>query len=398
MRQRTEAIAAIAVLAVVATLAAATGHARQTATDTTADPSTFLAGPGGSRGLLEALQRLGIGVRRFRDRTVKLPELGERAGRMIAVLDPSVPISAPELAVLTRTSASNDLLAAGKRAEALMKCFGYRVNRHPFDSVRVHGSASTAPMVAAELVATGVKFVTDSTRRFDVVGTSCRVPAYREVTTLLASPKGPVVIRLVRADNARTIILAADAVLFENRAMRDTDAGPFVLGLFAGHADQVVFDEYHHGFGPSGSLAAATIRWSFASPWGWAVWQLAAVGLLALLFGAVRFGPPRAGIIRHRRSQLEHVRALATALAAARGHDEAVAAMVRGLRRRLVPAPLRTRGDWRQWLRRLGERATSPDERRAIAALESFTSPGQSADDVRGAANAVEDLWKTLRH
>ncbi|MGH7523848.1 MAG: hypothetical protein ACREK8_06050 [Gemmatimonadales bacterium] len=398
MRQRTEAIAAMAALAILATLAAALGHSRQAATDTTADPSTFLAGPGGSRGLLEALQHLGIGVRRFRDRSVKLPELGERSGRVIAVLDPSVPISEPEVLALVRASASNDLLVAGQHAELLMKCFGYGVKRHVFDSVRAGGASPRAPLVAAELIATKAGVFTDSSRSFDVGNATCRVPAYRDVTTLLASPKGPVVIRLVRADNGRSIILAGDAVLFENRALRDTDAGPLVLGLFVGHDDQVVFDEYHHGFGPSGSLAAATIRWSFSSPWGWAVWQLVAVGLLALLFGAVRFGPARTGIIRHRRSQLEHVRALATALAAARGHDEAVAAMIRGLRRRLVPAPLRTRGDWRRWLRQLGEHATSPEERHAVTDLESFTTPGQSPDDVRRAANAVEDLWNTLRH
>lgn len=398
MRQRTEAIAAIAALAILATLAAAMGHSRQAATDATADPSTFLSGPGGSRGLLEALQHLGVGVRRFRDRSVKLPEPGGASRRLIAVLDPSVPISSPDLMALVHASASNDLLVAGKHAEALMRCFGYRVERHPFDSVRAGGAGPTAPLVAAELVATGANRFTDSSRSVDAASTTCNVPAYREVTTQLASSKGPVVIHLVRADNGRSIILAADAVLFENRALRDTDAGPFVLGLIVGHDDQLVFDEYHHGFGPSGSLAAATIRWSFSSPWGWAVWQLAAVGLLALVFGAVRFGPARAGITRTRRSQLEHVRALATALAAARGHDEAVAAMVRGLRRRLVPAPLRTGGDWRQWLRKLGERAASPEERQAVTALESYTSPGQSPDDVRQAACAVEDLWKTLRH
>ncbi len=55
------------------------------------------------------------------------------------------------------------------------------------------------------------------------------------------------------------------------------------------------------------------------------------VGVIALLFGAVRFGPPRPAIPRKRRSPLEHVRALATALAAAHGHDVAVATIIRGL-------------------------------------------------------------------
>ena len=125
----------------------------------------------------------------------------------------------------------------------------------------------------------------------------------------------------------------------------------------AGKYDQVLFEEYHHGFGAAGSLAGAVLAWSKSSPWGWLVWQGAIVGLVALLFGAVRFGLARPAIARTRRSPLEHVRALATALAAARGHDVAIAAIVRGLRRRLLPPALRSRGDWRLWLKQAHEGA-----------------------------------------
>lgn len=398
MRPRTEAFAGLAVLGVLAILAGVVGNSHQPATDTAADPSTFLAGPGGARGLLEATQRLGISVRRFRERTVRLSQLGNVPRQILAILDPTAAISAPELDAFVTFNGSADLLIAGQRAERLMRCFGYQVRRRLFDSVQVNGSPETAPRVTAILVATGEATYTDSSRLFDVARTVCHVPVYRATTTLLASARGPVAIRLVRRDNGRTVILVADAALFENRQLRDTDAGPFALGLFAGHYDRVVFEEYHHGYGASGSLAGATLDWSRHSPWGWLAWQLVAVGLLALLFGAVRFGPARPGISRRRRSQLEHVRALATALAAARGHDEAIASMVRGLRRRLVPPALRARGDWRGWLAHLNDGAASSSEREALTTLVSLTRTGQPSASVLRAANAVEDLWKTLQH
>jgi hypothetical protein len=179
--------------------------------------------------------------------------------------------------------------------------------------------------------------------------------------------------------------------------MRETDAGVFALGLVNGKYDRVLFEEYHHGFGAAGSLATATIDWSRQSPWGWAAWQLAAIGMLALLFGAVRFGPAIPGIVRVRRSPVEHVRALATALSAAKGHDEAIAAMVRGLRRRLAPPALRARGDWHAWLAQLGAHAASAKEREAIATLNQLTQPGQPPSSVLRAATAVEDVWQNIQ-
>jgi hypothetical protein len=195
------------------------------------------------------------------------------------------------------------------------------------------------------------------------------------------------------------VILVADAELFRNRALRRSDAGPFVLRLFQGRYDRVVFEEYHHGFGAQGSLAGATLAWSRRSPWGWAVWQIVAVGLLALLFGGIRFGQPRPGIERKRRSPLEHVRALAVALSASQGHDEAIAAIVRGLRRRLLPPALRGRAaaDYRSWLAQLDRPAASPAVKASLASLSSLTRPGQAAASVLRAANAVEDLWQDLK-
>jgi hypothetical protein len=192
-------------------------------------------------------------------------------------------------------------------------------------------------------------------------------------------------------------VIAADAGLFRNRALRDTPAGSFALSLFVGRYRRVIFEEAHHGFQEGGSLARATLGWTLRSPWGWAMWQMGVVGLLALLGSAFRFGPPRRVIQRQRRSPVEHVRALATALAAARGHDVAIAAIVEGLRRRLLPAGQRPQGDWREWVGRLGQHAKGARAREAVSTLKSLTRPGQPPDGVLKAANAVEDVWQELR-
>ena len=158
----------------------------------------------------------------------------------------------------------------------------------------------------------------------------------------------------------------------------------------------MIVDEYHHGFDASRSLSGATWDWTLRSPWGWAVLQLVAVGVLALLAAGIRFGPIRQGIERRRRSPLEHVRALATALAAARGHDVAVRLMVQGLRRRLSRAGRAGRAELDAWLEELGGAVRTARGREALATLRAVTARPASADDVLHAANAVETLWEEL--
>jgi hypothetical protein len=243
-----------------------------------------------------------------------------------------------------------------------------------------------------------MQVVTDSSGITDATVTACAVPSLAYAETLLVTRTGRVeAVRLHRADLDRAVVLVADGELFSNRALRETDAGPFAVGLLNGRYDTVLFEESHHGFAASGSLASAAFTWSRGSPWGWAVWQLVIVGTLALLLAAVRFGPPRPAIPRKRRSALEHVRALATALAAAQGHDVAVARIVEGLRRRLTPGGKAERRADRRWIAGLGQTAATRRGRDAVQTLTEVTRPGQPALSVLRAANAVEDVWEELR-
>ena len=121
------------------------------------------------------------------------------------------------------------------------------------------------------------------------------------------------------------------------------------------------------------------------------------MGLVGLLAAGIRFGPVRTAIERRRRSPLEHVRALATALAAARGHDVAVRLMIQGLRRRLSPPGAPNRGDLDGWLGGLAPSLRTERGREALAELNQLTHRQPSADEVLQAANDVETLWQELK-
>jgi hypothetical protein len=159
----------------------------------------------------------------------------------------------------------------------------------------------------------------------------------------------------------------------------------------------MVVDEYHHGYTAAGSLGGAALAWSTRSPWGWMVWQLIAVGVVALVASGVRFGPVRSAIERRRRSPMEHVRALATTLAAARGHDVAVRLMVQGLRRRLSRGGRPAAADLDAWLAGLAPSVRSPRGREALDILTATLHTPPDAASVLAAGNAVETLWEELK-
>lgn len=404
MRPRSEVIAGIAALAALLVLAAALGQRRNSAAQLDRRPSTFLPGPMGARALAEGLQRLGIEVKRTRAGLGRLAlDSGPAGPQVLALISPTIPLAHREVRRVldwSEDAAGGDLLLAGPGAEPVMRCFGFTLDWRGPDSVAVAppGVPATAswPRVSGLLARHTEATVTDSSRLNDAAETECTIPAFVSAETLLVAAGHRVsALRLTREDDGRRITLLSDAGLLRNRALRETDAGPFALGLFAGRYTRAIFAEAEHGFGEGGSLAGATLEWSHRSPLGWAGWQLAVVGLLSVLAGAVRFGPVRHVIVRRRRSPLEHVRALATALSAARGHDVAIAAMIRGLRRRLNPTT-RTKADVRPWLAQLAAHVRTPRARSAVQSLEQLTRPGQPAASVLTAANAVEDVWEEL--
>jgi hypothetical protein len=263
-------------------------------------------------------------------------------------------------------------------------------------AARAGSEGRPLPAVRAVLVRRSTDVSVDSSDVEDSAPVTCTAPAAHRVDTLLRTTRGRPVALRATLDDGRSVTLVADDRLFANRVVRETAAGPFALGLVVPRYDRVVVDEYHHGFDASRSLAGAATAWMLHSPWGWGILQLAGVGVLALLAAGVRFGPIQPGIERRRRSPLEHVRALATALAAARGHDVAVGLIVQGLRRRLSRAGPGARGEIGPWLEGLAPGVRTPRGRAALDTLTAISRRPASAEDVLLAADAVETLWEEL--
>jgi hypothetical protein len=362
--------------------------------------STYLTGPGGASAFAEAAARLGVTVERYRRPTATLTPADSGGQAVIAVIGPEMPLTSADARHLIQLP--TDLLLAGTGTDAATRCLGYRVFRRSWrDSIRTRSPEGAddlpAPRVAAVLAAHAAREVVDSSASFDGRRVQCEVPQPARVDTLLVTLRDrPVAVRLSYPEG-RTVTLVSDDGLFRNRALRRTLAGAFVVGLVADRYERMVVDEYHQGYVAAGSLGAAALRWSTRSPWGWMVWQLVGVGLVALVASGVRFGPVRSAIERRRRSPMEHVRALATTLAAARGHDVAVRLMVQGLRRRLSRGGRPAAADLDAWLAGLAPSVRSARGREALETLTRTLRTPTDAASVLAAGNAVEILWEELK-
>jgi uncharacterized protein DUF4350 len=396
MQPRTELALGSALVLALAVGAGLVGLSRERLTDADRRRSTFLSGPSGARGFAQTLERLGVRVETLRRPPAALDSAAPPR-TLTAFVGPSRGLDAGE--GRTIAGLQRDLLLAGPGASAAIRCLGWDVRPRVRDTIPIalpSGAEARFPGVDAVLVPRASAVAVDSSDAEDGAPVTCTAPAVRTVDTLLRTTGGRIVALRAALDDGRTITLVADDVLFSNRALRETGAGPFVLELVVPRYDRVIVDEYHHGYDASRSLGGATFDWTLHSPWGWAILQLAVVGVLALVTAGIRFGPVRSGIERRRRSPLEHVRALATALAAARGHDVAVRLIVQGLRRRLSRTGHPSRGELGPWLHDLAPSVRTRRGRTALDTLTTITRRPASADDVLSATDAVETLWEEL--
>jgi hypothetical protein len=398
MHPRAELAIGAAIVVGLAVAAGSVGLRQARETDADDRRSTFLAGPAGARGFAEALERMGVRVERYRRPIATLEPPGVSPHVLVAFLGPSERLSAREGRTVAALRA--DLLIAGTGASSAFRCLGYEVSRRGYAGREITpppgAEARRFPAARAVLIARRSAVAVDSSDADDGGAVGCTAPVVRAVDTLLRTTEGaPVVLALALRDGRR-VTLVADDRWFSNRALRETAAGPFALSLVAPRYRRFIADEYHHGFDASRTLGGAALAWTLHSPWGWAVIQLVGVSLLALVAAGVRFGPVRAGIERRRRSPLEHVRALATALAAARGHDVAIGLIVQGLRRRLSGAGRVSRGGTAAWLEGMAPSVRTPRGRAAFDALTAIVRRPATSEDVLQAADAVETLWEEL--
>jgi len=403
MRLRPDILVALAIVLILGFGAVILGSRHAKTTDRDRRASSFVSGPQGTRALADALDRLNVSVERFRRRTAMLGDLTEGEVPLLVLLDPSMPLDVLEATQLTRfVEEGGHLLLAGPGSGVAARCFGYVIQGDRFVGTPREltpfggGPWVDGPRTALWLTASERDAVVDSSELSDAFVSRCEAPTPGAVDTLLVNADGaPVMLQLHLAESS--VLLASDAVVFTNRSLRETEAGPYVLALVAGRYPRVVFDEYHHGFRSGGSMMAVVLDWMGQSPWGWALWQFLAVSVVALAMAAFRFGPAFRSQNRSRRSPLEHVRALSAALAAARGHDVAVRLMIEGLRRRLSPKGQALRSDVAPWVDRLADNVRTPASREAVGTLQQLMRGPVQADGVLRAANAVEDVWQDLK-
>ncbi len=153
--------------------------------------------------------------------------------------------------------------------------------------------------------------------------------------TLLESDSGAVALTFARG--AGRVVAFADAQYFTNRRLRSSDNALAAVNAVAIYwpGRRVIFDEYHHGFSEGGRVPQTVLGFFWGHPLGWASLQLALAGLALLYLNGRRIGAPRPPRPPHRRSEVEHVEALAGAYGRAEAHRRAADLMWAGLRRRL---------------------------------------------------------------
>lgn len=400
MRPRTEVALALGALGILAAISLLLGSLNNTRPSGDPRRSVALSGPLGARGLANALTSMGVRVERLRRRVASWPETEVDSTTLVAVLDPSLPLDAMESRTLGRMLDSGaHIMLAGLGAEDALACVGYQIRpRSSPVLTRPAGGDVAPPTFYSDAILEAAVREPPQRRSTTDVSAVCDSREVDSVVPLLVTSDSQMVAAEFVLRSGGRVIALADGGLLTNRTLRDDEnpAGPLILGLFLPRYSRVRVDEYHHGFRPSGSLWPALRDWSLRSPLGWALWQLAVVGAIALLAAGIRFGTAVQGEKRTRRSPLEHVKALAAALSAAKGHEVATRLLVQGLRRRLSRRGEGLREDPRTWLAGLARNVRTPAARDAAARLQQLLTRQQDDEDVLRAAHAVEDVWETL--
>jgi len=373
--------------------------------------STLLSGPLGSRALYDVLVRLGIPVER---RRTPLFDLGKSDARraataVLVVLDPPQELLAAELAQVVRLVRAGGAVVAAGAGGGITRCVGWSTSQgrrfFPADTFAVVSPKGLELPPVADFL----QPLTDLEARRRVRGgpseqDECETLPPPVADTLLRLADGrPAALRL--RYGAGSVTLVADVGYFRNRAWRAGDVPYFVAPLLVpprggGHGrwpGRVTWDEYHQGFGRSGSVAGLFVGWLAGAPAGWAVLQVVAVVVVGLAMAAVRFGPAQQVIERRRRSPLEHLEALAAGLEGAAGVETAVDLTVSGLRRRLGRAGVPRAAQMGSWLAGLELALATPAGRDAVRRLQRIVTQPGGPERALAAAQAVEDVWEELR-
>jgi len=295
-------------------------------------PSSFFNDKAGVMAIYRVWDRLGHPLDRLR-RPYSEQTLAAYSG--LAVLRPRREISSREASDLLRWVADGGRLLLCPRQATPIGWFALSGTNHesePQPARRGEQIIAGDPLtdgIEVLLGRPGVRFEEKLPARSPLAG--------QEVKVLWKDASGVVAMRI--SYQRGQIILLGDIYPLSNIGLGELDNPVLAANLAAELAlppGVIAFDEYHHGFEHRDVSSVAIVKMILAHERGWAVAQLAIIGLLALWHATVRFGPALDVRRTHRRRHAEFIDAAATLLDSAGATGIAYATLVRHYRERMA--------------------------------------------------------------
>jgi hypothetical protein len=240
--------------------------------------TTLSAAPQGSLALSQWLEAEGYGVERVRE----FPFTGDGLAALFVIV--------PEIKTVSDENAA-DIAAFVERGGTLVLVTdgddGTDALQRALDLSVAQGTSGTGAIATPD---------GPTLARPPVATIALRSPAFMRpraqadphFLTRASSENGVAVATMTRG-KGRVHVLTGPYPL-SNAGLPDADNLALVQNLLAGlpQGARIGFDEYHHGYGLGSNIADLALR----SPWGWAIFYLAGLTLVAFFLGGRRFGRP----------------------------------------------------------------------------------------------------------
>lgn len=339
--------------------------------------TTMSSGLRGARAYYLLLQELGWTAERHFDAIGALPR---RDSIVVAILSPVVPLRPVEVdSLLDRVERGAGLLwVSGFTGSGLLEPLGFAARWSP-DSLAVRAAGPFRRRGLDDLAAAHLFFRPE--------------PEAPDFEALLESDSGAVAITF--RHGAGRVVAFADGRYFTNRSLRAGDHASLAVNAVTTYWERpLYFDEFHQGFQEGGALQRSVIAFFLGHPLGWAALQLALAGLALLVLHGRRLGAPRPPAPKWRRSEVEHVEALAGAYEAAGARRVAAERIRRGAARRLG---LRARGGGESVLETVERRFGGDEVRARVRRLREWGTGELRDHDLVELARTVHDLEEEVR-
>jgi hypothetical protein len=333
MRARAGSEGAIALVLAVLVIATAAVFGSDRTSEVDPRCSTWVDDRRGAHALYLLLEHLGLRPERHFDP----PSADAATGRTHVLLAPSWPVTKSEAAALLDWTARGGRLVVVDAPSAPPQL---TVDVSPV--LRPLGLETRPAGGRAHDVTVVPAGWTRETRRVEwparlVLATrdaGDRDPRAGAPETLVSGPEGELAVRIPFGEGE--VVAVADDGLVANESLGRGDNAVLAVRLLDASARPVVFDEFHHGFTPTGPRASlpARIAGLIVETWpGRALLLLTLAGLVHVLGAAVRTGAPLAEPPPSRRAFREHADALGRLLEGARASRDALVVLLDGARR-----------------------------------------------------------------